>query len=45
MQNGMEIQYHNWRVTYILVTFREVQFEFELLRIGVDFQEYEAFRT
>ncbi len=45
MQKGMEIQYHNWRTTYILATSREVQFEYELLQIGVDFQKDGAFRA
>jgi hypothetical protein len=41
----MEIQYHNWRATCILAVSREVKFEFELIWIGVDFQEDGPFRA
>jgi hypothetical protein len=42
----MEIQYHDLKAAYIwAATSREVQFKYELLQIGVDFQEDWAFRT
>ncbi len=44
MQKGMEIQYHNWKVTYILARFREFQFK-KLLLVSVNFQEDGAFRA
>jgi hypothetical protein len=42
----MEIQYYNSKAACIwAATSREVQFKYELLQIGVDFQEDWAFGT